>query len=82
MYEVDEMVYPEDDELFDSQFRSDFGGGAERLFNCDVCCTCSWFDHMRNKCRYIGNMYWVRIKSPHVFRCSYWEEKKSNGCNY
>ena len=72
MYEIDQEVYPEDDVMWDSIFRSRYGANVNFLFNCDVCCTCFHFDPMRNKCRLPGLMYWMRIKSPHIFRCSYW----------
>lgn len=74
MHEIEYEVYPEDDELWNSEFRSRYGADANSLFGCDVCYTCLHFDCMRFKCRFPGNMYWIRIKSPHIFRCSYWGE--------
>lgn len=68
-YETDKNI------IISDRVKEDFQGC--KLYGCDVCWTCKWFDVESNICRPRAAGYPMRnnrIIRPEVYRCSFWGE--------
>jgi hypothetical protein len=65
-YETDKKI------IISNRVSKDFQGN--KLYGCDVCWTCKWFDVELKACRPVTSFKDCIIKNPEVYRCSFWSE--------